>query len=137
MMRGIGFNLDGCHRISREWTLAQIRLRPGSLRSGRHWSRAVSDVTEITAAEPGTIHILWTGPHEEVGRKQIGERWCFICRKRRQFEYVVLSPVLREDVPLEDQTGAYYGPIHHIECGTCHTVDGDCFPGTEREWSDG
>ena len=43
-----------------------------------------------------TVHILWTEPQKEVVRKQDGdERWCFCCRKRRVFEYVVLSPIER------------------------------------------
>jgi hypothetical protein len=91
----------------------------------------MADAPEIA----GTIHILHT-PMEEVSRKPNGERWCFVCRKRREFEHVITRPVLDPNVPLEDQTGAWYGPTHQIECGTCHTVDGDCFPGREREWYD-
>lgn len=74
-----------------------------------------------------SVHVCWTEPHEEVLRKPNGEeRWCFTCRKRRVFEFVVLAPIEL----------SYYGPIRRIECTVCKTVDGDCFPGTEREWSD-
>lgn len=62
---------------------------------------------------------------EEVHRESDGERWCFRCRKRREFEYVITAPVEL----------SYYGPTRQIECTHCHTTDGDCFPGTEREWS--
>jgi hypothetical protein len=82
-------------------------------------------------ADTMTVHILHT-PMEEVSRKPNGERFCFICRKRREFVYVISRPI----VTSIDDTGAWYGPTHQIECGTCHTVDGDCFPGTEREWYD-
>lgn len=73
-----------------------------------------------------TIHVCWAEPHYEVFRKPDGERWCFICRKRREFEYVRKAPVGL----------SYYGPHDKIECTVCKTVDGDCFPGSEREWGD-
>lgn len=74
-----------------------------------------------------TVHILWTEPQKEVVRKQDGdERWCFCCRKRRVFEYVVLSPIEM----------SYYGPTRQIECTVCKTMDGDLFPGQYREWED-
>lgn len=71
------------------------------------------------------LHILRT-PMYEVFRHQDGERWCFVCRKRRQFEYVRQATAEL----------SYYGPTDHIECSVCKTTDGDCFPGTVREWSD-
>lgn len=73
-----------------------------------------------------TLHICWTEPHEEVFREPDGERWCFTCRKRRDFEHVCMAPVGM----------SWYGPYQQIECTVCKTVDGDCFPGTMREWSD-
>lgn len=62
----------------------------------------------------------------EVRRENNGERWCFHCRKRREFLYIVDAPVGM----------SYYGPTPRIECGTCKAIDGDLFPGTEREWED-
>ena len=61
----------------------------------------------------------------EVRREQDGEiRWCFHCRKVRTFEFVVSAP-----------TGpSYYGPNAAVQCATCHTTDGDLFPGRCREW---
>jgi hypothetical protein len=74
-----------------------------------------------------SVHIHWTEPQTEVLRKPDGdERWCFRCRKRTQFEYIV-------DAPIEL---SYYGPTQRIECSACKTWDGDCFPGTQREWED-
>lgn len=72
------------------------------------------------------VHVLWTEPLREVFRKPDGERWCFVCRKRQAFEHVCKAPVGL----------SYYGPHQQIECTVCKTVDGDCFPGTIREWSD-
>jgi hypothetical protein len=64
---------------------------------------------------------------EEVTRRPHGnERFCFHCRAKRQFEYVVMAPTEL----------SYYGPTPAIECATCRTVDGDLFPGNEREWED-
>lgn len=75
-----------------------------------------------TNAEP-TIHICGDGPHKEIVRWQDGARYCFKCRKQRDFEYVVMAPV----------GDSWYGPISRVECSVCKTVDGDCFPGTYRE----
>ena len=61
----------------------------------------------------------------EVKREPDGkDRWCFHCRKHRAFEYVVSAPV----------GVSYYGPNVRVECATCHTSDGDLFPGRIREW---
>lgn len=109
-----------------------------------------------------SVHIHRVGPHKETYRQDHrSPRWCFLCRDIRVFEYVIMSPIdtttwvfvgdflshVHIDDPDEHDSGHaytvvvdwepnYYGPIHHIECTTCHTVDGDCFPGTQREWSD-
>lgn len=91
-----------------------------------------------------TLHILRT-PMEEVHRSPLhdGEpRFCFHCRKRRVFDFVVDRPIniamdwyWPTDEELMDHE-SYYGPSRRIECTSCHTTDGDCFPGTSREWSD-
>ena len=70
-----------------------------------------------------SVHICYTEPLEEIVRKQIGQRWCFVCRKRRNFSWVVMAPVGL----------SYYGPHEKIVCDACKTQDGDCFPGTYRE----
>lgn len=53
-------------------------------------------------------------------------RWCFYCRKRVKFWRTIRGP----SDPL-----SYYGPHVEIECERGH-LDGDCFPGTVREWSE-
>lgn len=73
-------------------------------------------------------------PVEEIARRPDGERWCFVCRKRHEFLYIVTASKLDPELPLEDQPGSWYGPVPHIECSVCHTWDGDCFPGWQREW---
>lgn len=81
-------------------------------------------MTEGTSASAPTIHICWTEPHYEAWRRSIGERWCFKCRKRCDFEHI-------RTVPAEM---SYYGPSDRIECTACRTVDGDLFPGRVREY---
>lgn len=72
-----------------------------------------------------TLHIC-REEMREVVRQADGERFCFVCRKRRAFLYVVDTPVGM----------SYYGPTPRIECATCGTIDGDMFPGRAREWLD-
>lgn len=70
--------------------------------------------------------LVLCGPHmEETNREAIGERWCFVCRKRRPFYFVIHAPV----------EPSYYGPVPSIR-GECGHLDGDVFPGRYREWSD-
>ena len=68
--------------------------------------------------------VICSEPVEEIYRESIGERWCFICRARREFWYLVHAPVGL----------SYYGPNPSIRCGTCGQVDGDCGFGRSREW---
>lgn len=63
-------------------------------------------------------------PMREIHRESRGERWCFKCRKRREFFYIVTAPV----------EPSYYGPNPSIRCSVCNLDDGDCFPGSSREW---
>lgn len=93
------------------------------------------------------MHLLHT-PMTETYRRTDGEgRWCFRCRCKRPFEYVITSPIVSCWCPIDGRqddgegvvewsTGAWYGPSTHIECAVCHLVDGDCFPGRWREWED-
>jgi hypothetical protein len=59
-----------------------------------------------------------------VDRVDGDPRWCFKCRKKREFRYVV-----------DREVGySYYDPSPSVICGTCRTPDGDCFPGICRTW---
>lgn len=65
------------------------------------------------------------GPEmREIKRESKGVKWCFHCRKRREFFFTVMAPVVPD----------YYGPNADIRCDHCNTSDGDLFPGNEREW---
>lgn len=64
------------------------------------------------------------GPMEEVYREELGERWCFVCRKRVPFTLTVMREV----------EISYYEPNPGIYCTPRGHLDGDCFPGTAREW---
>ena len=69
-----------------------------------------------------SVHILRT-PMEEISRRSLGEKYCFVCRRRRDFEHVISAPVGL----------SYYGPTTQIECTHCGKIDGDVFPGHSRE----
>lgn len=71
--------------------------------------------------------IVCGGPMQKVRDEIDGDpRWCFRCRRIREFHLVVWSPVER----------SYYGPVPGIECSTCGLQDGDLFPGRFREWEE-
>lgn len=72
-----------------------------------------------------SIHINWGPPMKEIRREPTTPpvRWCFVCRKRRQFEFVAQAPI----------EPSYYGPSFSIVCERGHS-DGDLFPGRVREW---
>lgn len=75
------------------------------------------------------VHILRT-PMKEVAAFSEGERYCFVCRKRRIFMQIVTMPRPQKN----SDTWMYYGPTRHIECIKCGTRDSDCFPGTCWEY---
>lgn len=62
----------------------------------------------------------------EARRDSFGERWCFRCRKRVEFVAILMVPTEL----------SYYGPHWKIKCTNCGALDGDIFPGFEREWED-
>jgi hypothetical protein len=72
-----------------------------------------------------SLVVCFGPPVEEGVRTPDGERWCFVCRKRRLFDFVVMAPT----------EPSYYGPYPLI-VGECRHVDGDLFPGRIREWDE-
>lgn len=64
------------------------------------------------------------GRMKEIKRDSQGVKWCFHCRKRCEFFFIVTVEV----------EPSYYGPNCYVQCGECKTSDGDCFPGRERTW---
>ena len=55
------------------------------------------------------IHILRVPEHEH-GRRPVGDKWCFRCRKRLPHDWVVYVP---------DDEMSYYGPRGQFECPRC------------------
>lgn len=81
----------------------------------------------ITQGDTIVGTICRPGRFERVVDKVDGEpRWCFACRKVREFRYTVD----REVAP------SYYNPNPAVRCAVCATSDGDCFPGYSRTWGD-
>lgn len=71
------------------------------------------------------VHINFGPAMKEVVRRRDGEpRYCFKCRTKREFQYIVTAPIEPD----------YYGPIADVRCGACNASDGDLFPGRQREW---
>ena len=69
--------------------------------------------------------IICRGPAlEEVSRRDLGARWCFSCRKRQNFVYVVIAPT----------EPSYYDPLPSIRCSGCNRADADLGFGRCREW---
>lgn len=58
----------------------------------------------------------------EYSRTSEGVKWCFVCRERAEFAWVVKWP----DGP------SYYDGYAFMECGNCGASDGDLFPGWYR-----
>ena len=73
----------------------------------------------VTVCRPSAWEIITDEPD--------GERWCFVCRKQREFRFIVGHDPGPED---------WYGPSLSVKCGTCKTSDADLFPGRSREWGD-
>jgi hypothetical protein len=63
---------------------------------------------------------------KEGSRRSEGVRWCFCCRKRVEFHYIVMVP----------DGESWYGPYPEIKCSGCNQIDGDLFPGRTREWEE-
>jgi hypothetical protein len=70
-----------------------------------------------------SLHVLVT-PMRETHRETRGIRWCFECRRRVEFYFVVTDVI---------EQPSYYDPSCSIECERGH-YDGDLFPGRFREW---
>jgi hypothetical protein len=72
----------------------------------------------------GTLTVCYPGRQERIRHESRGERYCFRCRKSREFFY---------DIWVEIEP-SYYATNPSIVCGTCNLTDGDLFPGRFREW---
>jgi hypothetical protein len=78
--------------------------------------------TVIVGGQPVTI--CRGSAHREVKRKSEGVKWCFVCRERREFFFIMTAPIEPD----------WYGPHFYVKCETCGVDDADLFPGREREW---
>ena len=83
-------------------------------------------MTCLTSVDGAFIGFVCGENYAEIHRESVGERWCFECRKRTEYFYVVSAPV---------DPMSWYGPNPAYECGSCGK-DGYCFPGTWIEWEE-
>lgn len=77
-----------------------------------------------------------TGPAmEERSRESMGVRWCFKCRGRHEFFWIVMVPVI--DFSNEASIyAAMWGPTAHSICTGCGQSWGELFPGRFYQWED-
>lgn len=73
----------------------------------------------------GPAIVCTTGPTKEIHREGLGDRWCFGCRRKVEFVYIVTDVVAEM---------SYYDPWPSVECVPSRHHDGDLFPGRYREW---
>ncbi|GAA2007853.1 hypothetical protein [Nocardioides kribbensis] len=84
---------------------------------------SLSEQSADWCVDSGSVSIV--GTHmAEYSRESMGERWCFTCRKRHNFDWVVMAPVGL----------SYYGP--HVEIHGVRAECSDLFPGWSRNWGD-
>jgi len=69
------------------------------------------------------VAVICSPPMAESCRKSMGVKWCFTCRQRHEFSWVVMSPTTYD--------GWWWGPTAHAECGGCGDHDSQLFPGWE------
>lgn len=65
-------------------------------------------------------------PAVEHSRKSMGVRWCFKCRGRHEFAWVVKAPPIDLDDPA---MCCLWEPYAHSECSACKQHAGELFPG--------
>lgn len=89
----------------------------------------------IAYAESAPV-VLCRGPEmKEQHRDPMGVKWCFKCRGRHEFTWIVMAPV----IDWNDEgsiAAAMWGPTAHSECGGCHQPAGELFPGWEYRWEE-
>lgn len=80
--------------------------------------------------------VICRGPvMEEASRNSMGVKWCFKCRKRAEFNWIVMAPVIdwNDEASI---SAAMWGPTAHSECGNCRQHAGELFPGWSYRWDD-
>jgi hypothetical protein len=73
----------------------------------------------------GPLVVCGPGEVKVLDAQSLGDKWCFVCRKRVEFTKTVKA----------DAQPSYYDPWVTITCPRGHQ-DGDLFPGWTREWGD-
>ena len=76
------------------------------------------------------------GPRmKETHRDSMGVKWCFKCRGRHEFHWIVMAPVIDWDDEASI-AAAMWGPTAHSECQNCKEQAGELFPGWSYQWED-
>lgn len=75
-----------------------------------------------------TVTICYGSKMREASRNSMGVKWCFKCRGRYEFEWIVMTPVIDWDDEASI-SAAMWGTTAHSECGNCKRSGGELFPG--------
>lgn len=78
----------------------------------------------MSCTRVGNAVICHGGSQVELIRRNDGVRWCFSCRGRHEFEFILTG----------DAEPSYYEPNPSIRCTNCNADDGDCGFGSFRTW---
>ena len=86
----------------------------------------------------GAPVIVCYGPKmKEHSREPMGVRWCFKCRSRNEFHWVLMVAEIEYDEDGSISSSMYMAePSAHSECSGCKRRDGQLFPGWVYRWED-
>lgn len=82
--------------------------------------------------------VICRGPEmKERSRTSMGVKWCFRCRGRHEFHWIVMGADMIYDENGEVSPLMYMAePYAHSECGNCKQRGGELFPGWGYAWED-
>jgi hypothetical protein len=93
----------------------------------------------ITYAELDGVPVtICRGPEmKERHRDPMGVKWCFKCRGRHEFDWIVMGADMALDDDGQISPSMYMAePTAHSECSGCGRRDGQLFPGWSYRWED-
>lgn len=83
------------------------------------------------------VTICYGPPMKERHRDPMGLKWCFKCRGRHPFDWVVMGADIQYDADGQISSSMYMAePYAFAECGGCGKHDGQLFPGWSYRWED-
>lgn len=92
----------------------------------------------MTTKLPLSVILCGTGlTYREKHRDPMGVKWCFKCRGRHEFDWVVeAADMIYDDDGTISPLMYMAEPIAFSECGGCKQRNGQLFPGWTYRWED-